>query len=136
MVDRTLVGGSGKGIAKGVGHDNRRTRLSERALLLEILREREVLRLLGHMAVEALFHRVCGDWLRGIAASPRLEPPAAGRRVLLGVLDHEGNGLAGGASQVVTILRREVADIVSEHGAVQVRRRAAALQTVEPSRID
>src|ERR1700730_3771976 len=31
MVDRTLVGGSGKETASGVGHDNRRTRLSERA---------------------------------------------------------------------------------------------------------
>src|SRR6478752_2179283 len=31
MVDRTLVGGSGKWIASGAGHDNRRTRLNERA---------------------------------------------------------------------------------------------------------
>jgi hypothetical protein len=57
--------------------------ISARVRLLEILRVREVLRFLGRMAVEALFHRVCGDWLRGIAASPRLEPPAACRHVFL-----------------------------------------------------
>src|SRR5882757_5182237 len=127
--DRTLVAGSC--VCAGRGRDDGRARL--RVRLLEILREREVLRLLWHMTVEALFHRVCGDWLGGIAAGPRLEPPAACRPVLLRVLDHEGNGLAGGAFQVATVIhRREVADIVSEHGAVRVRGRAAALQTVQP----
>jgi len=42
------------------------------------------------MAAETLLHRVVDDRLRRIAAWPRLNPPAACRRVFLGVLDHDG----------------------------------------------
>jgi len=68
-----LIGSALRAGTTTVSHPARPARV-----LLEILRERVVLRLLRHMAVEALFHRVGGDWLRGIAASPRLEPPSAG----------------------------------------------------------
>src|SRR5882762_3411205 len=51
--------------------------------LLKVSREHIVVPFLGHMAAEALFRRVVGDRLGGIAAFPRLEPPAARRRVFL-----------------------------------------------------
>src|ERR1700733_4387564 len=86
------------------------------------------------MASETLCHRVGDDRLGRTPAEPRLEPPAASRRVRPGVLDHGGDEFMA-ALMIDTIAFGKLPHVVNENRTLWVSRRAALFQPVEARRV-